>query len=57
MCRTQLPWVICEDFNAIFALKDKNYGNPNLGGIQDAQGFFYENYDFTNNLFLAVNTP
>lgn len=36
-CNTNLPWVICGNFNAIFAIEDKSCGVPNLRDIRCAQ--------------------
>lgn len=36
-CHTDMPWVICGDFNAIFLVEDKNIGIPNLTDIRSAQ--------------------
>lgn len=33
------PWVVCGDFNAIFALEDKMFGVHNLMDIQKANDF------------------
>lgn len=37
-----LPWVICGDFNNIFAVKDKPSGNPNLADIRYANAFMQD---------------
>lgn len=39
---SELPWVICGDFNAIFSLDDKNGGPPKLLDIRDASSFLHD---------------
>lgn len=34
-----LPWLICGDFKAIFDVRDKNSGMPNLEDIRRANSF------------------
>lgn len=34
-----LPWVICGNFNTIFAVEDKPFGDPNLADIRCANAF------------------
>lgn len=38
----EIPWVICGDFNAIFALEDKHSGVPNLDDISYANAFMFD---------------
>lgn len=41
-CASPLPWVICGDFNAIFAVEDEPSGNPNLADIRCANAFMQD---------------
>lgn len=36
------PWIICGDFNAIFALEDKASGIPYLEDLRQASMFIYD---------------
>lgn len=38
---SSIPWVVCGDFNAIFALEDKLSGIPNLDDIRCANAFMF----------------
>lgn len=37
-----LPWVICGDFNNIFVVEDKPFGNSNLADIRCANTFMQD---------------
>lgn len=39
---TEMPCIVCSDFNAIFALEDKLYGTPNLEDIRKANPFLFD---------------
>lgn len=42
MCSTNIPWVVCRDFNAIFSIDDKRGGDRNLMDIRAATGFLQD---------------
>lgn len=41
-CSTNIPWVVCGDFNAIFSIDDKRGGDRNLMDIRAATGFLQD---------------
>lgn len=36
------PWIVCGDCNAIFALKDKISGAPNIDDIRSTNAFLHD---------------
>lgn len=39
---TNVPWIVCGDFNAIFSLEDKSSGAPNLEDVRQANALMFD---------------